>query len=113
LADLLAPGYKIKIKRSKPNKWGYKIFVLSGVSGFSYNFEVYSGLENNPDQRLQNEPNLGASANIVVRLARIIPKNQNYKLYFDNYYTTLALEVYFKKMVYTVWAHYEEIEFLA
>ncbi|KAE9525422.1 hypothetical protein AGLY_014222 [Aphis glycines] len=81
----------------KPHKWGYKIFVLSGVSGFSYNFEVYSGLENNPDQRLQNEPNLGASANIVVRLARIIPKNQNYKLYFDNYYTTLALEVYLKK----------------
>ncbi|XP_060845988.1 piggyBac transposable element-derived protein 3-like [Rhopalosiphum padi] len=81
----------------KPHKWGYKIFVLSGVSGFSYNFEVYSGLENNPDQRLQNEPHLGASANIVVRLARIIPKNQNYKLYFDNYYTTLALEVYLKK----------------
>lgn len=70
-------------------------------------------LENNPDQRLHNEPNLGASANIVVRLARIIPKNQNYKLYFDNYYTTLALEVYLKKMVYTFWAHYEEIEFPA
>lgn len=40
---------------------------------------------------------MGASANIVVRLARVIPKEKNYKLYFDNYYTTLALEVYLKK----------------
>lgn len=27
----------------KPHKWGYKVFVLSGVSGFSYNFDFYSG----------------------------------------------------------------------
>lgn len=81
----------------KPHKWGYKIFVLCGVSGFSYNFEVYSGLENNPNKRLVDEPNLGASANVVVRLARIIPKQINHKLFFDNYYTTLALVVYLKK----------------
>ena len=27
----------------KPHKWGYKAFVLSGVSGFSYDFEIFTG----------------------------------------------------------------------
>lgn len=30
----------------KPHKWGFKIFVLSGVSGYAYDFEIYSGQEN-------------------------------------------------------------------
>lgn len=77
----------------KPHKWGYKLFVLCGVSGFSYNFEVYTGLENNSEKRLPSEPNLGACANVVMRLSRCIPENINHKLYFDNYYTTLAVMV--------------------
>ena len=69
---------------SKPQKWGYKFFVLSGVSGFAYDFEIYTGQEN-------------AAANVVVRLSRTIPDNCNYKLYFDNYYTSLDLVVYLSK----------------
>ena len=59
------------------------------MSGFAYKFEVYSGQENKrtePDQ-----PDLGASANVVIRLSKMIPVNQNYRLYFDNYYTSPAL----------------------
>lgn len=79
----------------KPHKWGFKLFVLCGVSGYAYNFELYSGQENNEAQRVDaSEPDLGASANVVVRLSRIIPRNQNYRLYFDNYYTTPALLAY-------------------
>lgn len=78
----------------KPHKWGFKLFVLCGVSGFAYRFEIYSGQENDDYRRNVSEPDLGACANIVVRLARIIPKNLNYQLYFDNYYTTLELLVY-------------------
>ncbi|KAE9523298.1 hypothetical protein AGLY_016246 [Aphis glycines] len=44
-----------------------------------------------------NEPDLGSSANVVVRLGRVIPKRRNYKLFFDNYYTTLPLLVFLKK----------------
>ena len=29
-----------KYNPKKPHKWGYKVFVLSGVSGFSYKFEI-------------------------------------------------------------------------
>jgi hypothetical protein len=27
----------------KPHKWGFKIYVLAGTSGFLYNFEFYTG----------------------------------------------------------------------
>ncbi|CAG5000422.1 unnamed protein product [Parnassius apollo] len=67
----------------KPHKWGYNIYVLSGVSGFAYKFEPETGAEN--------------AANVVVRRAREIPRNQNYRLYFDNYFTSLLLLEYFAK----------------
>lgn len=83
---------------NKPHKWGYKLFILAGVSGFSYHAEIYSGLENDHLLRGQlGEKDLGPSANIVMRLARNIPENCHYKLYFDNYYTTLPLLVELEK----------------
>ncbi|XP_023943092.1 piggyBac transposable element-derived protein 4-like [Bicyclus anynana] len=30
----------------KPHKWGYKIYVLCGVTGFAYKFEIETGAEN-------------------------------------------------------------------
>lgn len=88
----------------KPHKWGYKLFVICGVSGYAYNFEIYTGSENNANERVQfDEPDLGATGNTVVRLARVIPTNKNHKLYFDNYYTSLPVMVYLqKKGIHTV-----------
>lgn len=80
--------------QNKPHKWGYKLFVLCSVSGFAYNFEIYTGQENDPALRQPTEPDLGASSNVVVRLARNIPKHLNHKVYFDNYYTSLPLLKY-------------------
>lgn len=80
----------------KPHKWGFKSFVLSGISGFAYNFEIYSGQENDTT-RPAEEPDLGATSNIVLRLSRIIPKNENYRLYHDNYYTAVPLMVHLAK----------------
>ncbi|CAG4964815.1 unnamed protein product, partial [Parnassius apollo] len=71
-----------------------KIFVLSGVSGFAYKTEIETGKEN---VVLQEEPDLGASSNVVTRLARIIPRHQNFQLYFDNYFTSLRLLEYLAK----------------
>lgn len=44
--------------------------------------------------RVNDESDLGACGNVVVILALIIPRNQNYKLYFVNYYTTQNLLAY-------------------
>ena len=71
---------------AKPHNWGIKLFVLCGPSGNSYGFEVYTGQEDDPSGR-SDEPDLGASSNVVMRLSRKIPRNVGYKLYFDNYYS--------------------------
>ncbi|KAG1681437.1 Chimeric ERCC6-PGBD3 protein [Nymphon striatum] len=71
----------------KPHKWGYKICVLCNTKGIIYDFEIYSG-EIAP---VCDYPDLGASSNIVLRLAKIIPKHQSHLLYFDNRFTSLRL----------------------
>ncbi|GBN05381.1 PiggyBac transposable element-derived protein 1 [Araneus ventricosus] len=78
----------------KPHKWGYKLYVLCGDMGFAHKFEIYSGQENDPKFRRDGEPDIGPSGNVVIRLSREIPRNQNYKLYFDRYYSSLNLFVY-------------------
>lgn len=88
---------------NKPHKWGFKLFVLCGVSGYGYTFEIYSGQENSQSNRHQNEPDLGASSNVVVRLARIIPRNANHRIYFDNYYTSIPLLVHLARQgIYSI-----------
>ena len=76
----------------KPHKWGYKAFVLSGISGFSHDFDIFAGAQSNtvPD----GAPDLGASSNVVVRLTQSVPRHHNYKIFFDNWFTSVPLEVF-------------------
>ncbi|GBP39627.1 hypothetical protein EVAR_25450_1 [Eumeta japonica] len=60
----------------------------------AYKIEPETGAEN---VMLTEEPDLRVSSNVVVRMARGIPRHQNYQLYFDNYFTSLALLEYLAK----------------
>ena len=71
------------------------MFVLSGVSAFSYNFEVFTDAGDNVC--LPNEPDIGSSSNVVVRLARRLPSDVNHKLYIDSSFNNLPLQVYLKE----------------
>ncbi|KAJ8936197.1 hypothetical protein NQ318_008494 [Aromia moschata] len=42
----------------KPHKWGYKVFVLSGISGFNYNFYIFDGSQSN--EILEGAPDFGS-----------------------------------------------------
>lgn len=64
----------------KTKKWGYKIFVCSGISGIIHNFEIYTG---RIDQ-CPNQPDVGASGNIVLRLLQTVPRDVWHTVYFDN-----------------------------
>jgi len=75
----------------KLHKWGYKIFVLSGNSGFAYDFEVYTGKQDNV--LLEGEHDCGASGNVVIRLTRAVPNNVGHKLFFDNYFCSPELQI--------------------
>ncbi|TKS75693.1 PiggyBac transposable element-derived protein 3 [Collichthys lucidus] len=72
---------------SKPKKWGYKILILAGSDGIPHNMEIYTGRVNQPPELRD----VGASGNVVLRLAQPIPKKQNYKLFFDNWFTSVPL----------------------
>jgi len=52
----------------KPHKWGYKLWVLCGATGFAYDFEVYTGKADN--DMYDTEPDCGASGNVVIRMSR-------------------------------------------
>ena len=65
--------------------------VLSAVSGFAYNIELYSGKQDN--SLTEAETDCGASSNVVTRLVRNIPDGANYKLYFDNYFNSPELQL--------------------
>lgn len=77
---------------AKPHKWGSKLFSLCDSAGFCYAFEIYSGAGDNIVH--ENCLDLGAASNVVVRLSKIIPYNMNHIIYFDNFFTSLALMVY-------------------
>ena len=78
----------------KPRKWGYKAYVLCGINGFAYDFEIYTGKQEMPV--LENETNCGVSS-YVIRLARVVPSHINHKFYFDNYSNCPKLQIFFAK----------------
>lgn len=73
----------------KPYKWGYKIFVLCDTKGLVHSFDIFAG-KNDP---APGGPDIGASGNIVLKLAQVIPGALNHLLYFDNWFSSLQLFV--------------------
>lgn len=71
--------------QNKPHKWGIKIFARAGSSGIVYDTEIYVGKTTAP------ATGLGISGDIVIRLSENLPKNENYKLYTDNWFTSYHL----------------------
>lgn len=83
---------------NKPHKWEFKLFLICSIYGFAHKLEIYSGSEKRP--QIGNEPDLGATGNTVVRLARLVPRHQspkNHINYFDNFYTSIPLAAYLAK----------------
>ena len=71
----------------KPNKRGYKVFTRCGSSGIIYDFEIYCGKRANA----LAPTHLGVTGDLVMRLCTNLPKHQNYKVFFDNYFTSMPL----------------------
>ena len=78
---------------NKPNKWGIKVWARCRVSGIVYDFEVYTGRSN----KAEALPDLLMAGNIVYRLTRTLPRNVSHKLFFDNFFCSIALMNCLKK----------------
>ncbi|XP_041920584.1 piggyBac transposable element-derived protein 2-like [Alosa sapidissima] len=77
----------------KPKRWGYKVFVLADQHGIVHNFEFYTGAVPAAD----GMPDIGASGNVVLRLASVIPPNMSHKLFYDNWFCGVDLQVTLEK----------------
>ena len=71
----------------KPNKWGIKVWARCGISGVIYDFEIYTG----KSTTAETKPELLMGGNVVYRLTRFLPENGNYKVFFDNIFTSIQL----------------------
>ncbi|CAF1550329.1 unnamed protein product [Rotaria sordida] len=67
---------------NKPNRWGYKMFLLAGGnSSICYDFIFYTGKN--------DKKKYGFCTDIVLGLCETVPRLINSKVYFDNYFTTI------------------------
>ncbi|KAK2703597.1 hypothetical protein QYM36_017998 [Artemia franciscana] len=61
------------------------IRALAGASGIVYDFEVYRR------KGTTIRSDLGFGADMMLRLVEYLPKNQNFKIFFDNFYSSFHL----------------------
>ena len=77
---------------NKPSKWGYKVWVLSGASGYIYGFQVsrnqFNSLTSIPDE-------IGKLGQVVLELTKYFPSRTHF--YFDNYLGSPLLLLTLKK----------------
>ncbi|KAK3931897.1 LOW QUALITY PROTEIN: PiggyBac transposable element-derived protein 3 [Frankliniella fusca] len=76
----------------KPHKWGFKFFLLCGVSGMVYDFLPYLGSDTfNGIDCSDAEKSLGLSGQIVTSLCKSIKLPRLSMVCFDNYFTSIPL----------------------
>ncbi|XP_040061887.1 piggyBac transposable element-derived protein 3-like [Ixodes scapularis] len=71
--------------KSKPHKWGYKVFTRESFSGMMHDFIIYEG------KGTASDNGFGISGDIVIDLVKTLPQHVNQKLFFDNWFTSLRL----------------------
>lgn len=76
----------LQYNKNKPHKWGYKVLTRAGASGIIYDFRIYEGASTQI-----KDFGLGISGNIVLELAETLDINKRYKLFFDNWFSSVDL----------------------
>lgn len=70
--------------KSKPKKWGFKIWVQTSTNGYVYCFELYQGAS------IVRRSEFGPIGNTVLNLCHGI-HGKYHKLYMDNLFTSVPL----------------------
>lgn len=71
---------------NKPKKWGYTFYVSCDDKGLVYDFKVHTGKIG----VCPNQPDIGASGNIVLALLENVERHKRRKLFVYNWYTGTA-----------------------
>lgn len=81
-------GKRRQYMKDKPNKWGFKNFVRSGLSGMIYDFVMYGGDDTFRSHKFnKQESTLGLGAQVVIALCRTI-KRKPAVVCFDNFFSS-------------------------
>lgn len=84
--------------KNKPHPWGFKLFLLCGASGLTYNFIIYQG--NTTEINPQLSKKFGQGAAIVLQLSEVLAPRKH-TLFCDNYFTSYNLiEVLNQKSIF-------------
>uniref|UniRef100_A0A1B6LRI5 PiggyBac transposable element-derived protein domain-containing protein n=1 Tax=Graphocephala atropunctata TaxID=36148 RepID=A0A1B6LRI5_9HEMI len=88
-------GNRRQYLKNKPKKWGFKIFVRSGVSGMIYDFLLYGGDEDTFRRYTfsEAEERIGSGAKVVLSLCKSIQQPNCSFVFFDNFFCSLELLV--------------------
>ena len=68
-----------------------------GVSGLTYDFLMYDGSGHNVAEICGSQ-----SSDFVVKLCETLPKQMNFKVYFDNWFTSFELQILLKS--WEIWS---------
>jgi len=75
--------------RSKPVRFGYKLWVLASDSGYPYNFSVYCGKDTSNSVDQSKDQGLGHR--VVTSLLSIVTNPRCHEVFFDNFFTSYDL----------------------
>ena len=75
--------------RNKPTKWGFKLWVLADMTGYTVDFDIYTGKSTEKSES-------GLGYDVVMRLVQPLTF-QGYELYVDNFYSSPDLFVDLRK----------------
>jgi len=70
--------------RAKPHPWGFKIWARTTITGILCDFDVYQGGDGSRSE-------LGQGADVVLKLCDSLTPHCNYKVYADNFFTSVPL----------------------
>lgn len=72
--------------KGKPIRFGFKNWALCNNDGYLVSFDIYTGKSNK-----ENVFGIGGDTVLSLIMASKIPPNQGYKLFFDNYFSSVSL----------------------
>ena len=83
--------------KKKPHNWGFKVLARAGTSGIIYDFELHTV------KSMQLPGEFGVSGNVVLRLIQNLNAASNFKVFFDNWFSSVGLvECLKQKKIWTV-----------
>ena len=74
-------------QQGKPHPWGYKLYGLSDPFAICFNTQIHTGAF----PKVKGYPDLGSTGNRVLALVEHVPKNKDFQLFMDNYFTSIPL----------------------